>query len=731
MNKSILNIIIFLIFFTKNIYSQNFKGNQKAQVNALFSQIYQGHVYEGSQCIIGLIVCNGDTVTEINIFTGVQVTLTVDFSVFEDLNYFSSRSNINFLPNIFSRLPNFTSLAHMSLDDLTVPIPDNISLPENLQYVSFQRISVPLPSAFFSTGKIQNLNIYSTGPGFAFPSELPNNYYLRVLRATLDENGLFPYNAGSSLKNLSSLTLYINNKGTHNITFPKFQPFTKLENLEIFFQGLDPSSQLFGFEPSLNKITSLNTLEIRNYGFNYSMDAVDLSNLTNSLSLSFIYYVDNLKVFKFPVGCSLILNYINASIYEADFKNLSRLHIVNDKFLDNLPPASNFDTGSMSFLHLSGNKFIGSLPEEYCSFKKNVIFIGNNNLTGNVPDCFRCLGGDQFKDFFPNNFDNFDVSTPPDVCTAFSLSVPVNQFLKTNETTTLEFSGSNIGWDSEIQSSQNNVSLEITTPNKNIKITIPPGAGIQDATLKFGVNFSINVTLQYEFFGPSIDSYYVNGSNIFFKGSYFSYNPSYNNIFTINGNNTFIANIQTLEEDTLNHGLGFPSGQDENPVSILKNCEYFNVSIDVAGKQSSTVSLLYFGNITVSNVSSLILNTTGGEITINGEFGCKTTDFSETIFKINNVDVEIKQISESQVNITYPPIENAGTYPFYIIVGDFKYNSEIQYIITPTFPPTQTPNPTPTPTPTPTDGENPSTSSTLSISLVYLFSLFLSIYFIF
>ncbi|KAM9979284.1 hypothetical protein ACTFIY_008514 [Dictyostelium cf. discoideum] len=107
-NKNIL-IIIFLIFLIKNINSQSFKGNQKQQVNALFSQIYQGNIYEGYQCIIGMIGCSGDTVTSINIFTGVPVTLTVDFSVFEDLVSFTSRDVISFSPNLFSRLPNFTT----------------------------------------------------------------------------------------------------------------------------------------------------------------------------------------------------------------------------------------------------------------------------------------------------------------------------------------------------------------------------------------------------------------------------------------------------------------------------------------------------------------------------------------------------------------------------------------------------------------------------------------------
>ncbi|KAN0026610.1 hypothetical protein ACTFIV_007599 [Dictyostelium citrinum] len=730
-------IIIFLLFLINNINCQNFKGNQKQQVNALYSQLYQGNVYESYQCMIGIIECSGDTVIGINIFTMVPVTVTVDFSVFEDLTYIKSTSAISFSPNIFARLPNFTLPSFIKLGKMDTPIPEDIVLPKNLNTVIFDFIKVPVPSAFFSTGSIEIFITSSAGQGFVLPEQFPQNNYLKELIVILLENCTFPSNAGSSLNNLTSLTLNINNQETTNITFPTFEPFNQLDSLYINFQESQPTSQIFKFEPSINNIKTLKKLSIENLGFNYST-SIDITNLTNRLELTLSKYIDQLNNFKFPLYCEVYLTAYPVSINGVDFRNVSALSLSNVNYEENLPPASSFDFEMMKYLYLSGNYFYGDLPEEYCSFGKDVLMIGSNDISGIVPDCFRCLGGAEFPGLFPNDFTDFDINTPADVCTAFSLDVTVNQLLKTNETTVLEFIGSNIGWDSEIESTQVNVQLEITEPNKKIKITIPPGAGTQNATLKFGSSLSINLTLNYEFLNPSIDSYYLEGDGIFFRGSYFSYNENYQNLITINNNNTFSATVQTIEAQNLNKGIGFSN--DDTPLSVLKkNCEIFNVSIDVAGKQSSTETFIYFGNITMlTNISSIQLNTTGGDFSFDGEFGCITTDFSNPTFKINDIDVQILEITETRINITYPPIENAGTYSLYIEVGDFSYTTEIQFIVTPTFPPTPTPTPTPTsPTPKPTstpnddDDDSLSTSSKLSFSLIYLFSVILLINFVF
>ncbi|KAM9979283.1 hypothetical protein ACTFIY_008513 [Dictyostelium cf. discoideum] len=607
-------------------------------------------------------------------------------------------------------------------------IPQDIVLPENLNIVEFQSISVPLPNAFFSTGSIENLIINVANPGFALPNQFPQNNYLKQFTMNIIENGSFPSNAGSAFGNLTSLTLRLKNYYTTKINFPTFEPFNQLTSLSISFQGTDPLNQLFEFEPTINNINTLEELLVENLGFKISNN-VDLTNLTKNLKLSFSNYILPLNKFKYPLNCSLYLSNYPISIYDVDFRNLRSLSLSNVNYAENLPPASNFDFELLTNLLLSSNLFNGSLPEEYCSFVKGSLALGSNDLTGSVPDCFKCLGGEEFPGLFPNNFDDFFDDTPADVCTAFSLDVPVNQLLKTNETTVLEFTGSNIGWDSDIESTQANVKLEIIAPNKKIKITIPPGAGIQNATLKFGSNFSISVILDYEFYGPTIDSYYVQGSGIYFRGSYFSYNQDYENIFTINKDYKFTADIQTIEDQNLNNGIGFEN--DDTPISVLKNREAFNVSIDVAGKQSETVTFIYFGNITMlSDLSSIQLNTTGGDFSFDGEYGCNTTDFSNPIFKINDIDVQILEITETRINITYPPIENAGTYSLYIEVGDFSYTNEIEFIVTPTFPPSPTPTQTSTPTSTP-DDESLSTSSTLSISLIYLFSIILLINFVF
>ncbi|KAN0053141.1 hypothetical protein ACTA71_006971 [Dictyostelium dimigraforme] len=734
-----ISIIIFLIFFIKNINSQSFKPNQKQQVNALLSQLYQGNTYETMQCLVGPIICDGDTIVGININYGIPITLTVDFSVFEDLQFFISPATVSFSPNLFSRLPNLTHPATFTLGRFNTPIPEDIVLPNNLIGVTFQSIGVPIPNAFFTTGAINTLLITSI-PGFSLPQQFPENNNLKELMVYIRQNDTFPSNAGSALKNLTSLTLNIINQGANNITFPTFEPFTQLQTLNINFQSFDPSNQLFDFESSINNIKTLTNLNFKNYGFRFPMEFVDLTNLSNDLSLTFTNYAEQLNKFEFPLHCSLTLNDLQISIYDIDFRNLSSLILNNVNYHENLPPASNFNFKLMNNLQLFANSFNGTLPEEYCFFGKDVINIGGNNLNGPVPDCFRCYGGAQFPKLFPNNFDNFNDSSPAEDCTSFSLAVPVHQLLKTNETTVFEYTGSNIGWVCGIESTQSGVQLEITDPNKNIKITVPPGAGNQTAKLNFGFDLSNSVTFSYEFLGPTIDSYYVQGSDIYFRGSYFSYNEDFTNIIIINQNNTFIADTQTIEQQNLNQGIGF-SNSGESPISILENCQIFNVSIDVASKQSPNVSFIYFGNITMlSNISSIQLNTTGGDFSLIGEFGCEgLTDFSNPIFKINGIDVQILKITGNQINFTYPIIENAGTYELYLEVGGFSYTTEVQYIITPTFPPTPSPTPTqtsttptPTPTPTPTNnGDELSTSSTLSISLIYLFSILLSFIFVF
>ncbi|EAS66946.1 hypothetical protein DDB_G0267684 [Dictyostelium discoideum AX4] len=713
-NKHLNIFIILLIFFINGIKSQVFKGNQKESLNDLFTQLY-GNPMGNLQCFPNNIQvkCIWDdnglaSVSEINLSTlGGIPMLTVDFSVFEDLVDFKTTDHFSFSPNIFTRLPNFKSPATMKFQNFKDVIPENIILPLNLKNVVFENINVSLPNAFLTTGSIENLIISSTGKGFTFPKPFPINYYLRNLTVVINEIGnTFPSDMGFALKNLNDLTLSFQNTGTTNIKFPKIVNFTQLSSLIINFQYENETNQLFDFDPSINNIDTLTFLEISGYGIK-SDKIIDISNLKEGITLKFSDIIEYLKNLKFPQGCSIFLNSFYMSIGDIDFTNATSLTVTLSRFNQSLPPFSNFNSKKLITLNLNGNTFNGSIPNEYCYFGKYVLNLGNNVLSGNVPDCFLCYGGADFPNLFPNSdFLNFYPSKPAIRCEDYLMDLsPLSTPFSTNQTTVLTIPSEKIGWDIILSATIPDVIAEIVVPNKEFTISIPPAAGRVSGLLFYGYQAQMVRSFTFSYVSPIIDSYYINGPNIYFKGSNFSFNPNFINKFTINGN-PYTANTQTLEDV---HGITFPS--ENNPVSVLKNREPFNVSITIHINKSPIVTFIYFGNITLTNSSQFIFNTTGGDITLDGEFGIETTDFSKAIIEINNIQVTINQISETQINFTYPSIANVdGTYPVFIEIDGFKYTTEFEFIGAPTLPPTQTPSKTPTETPS----ETPTETQTLS-----------------
>ncbi|KAM9984474.1 hypothetical protein ACTFIZ_004173 [Dictyostelium cf. discoideum] len=708
---------ILLIVFINGINSQIFKGNQKESVSVLFTEMY-GSPFENNQCypFNDVVECFLDdngiaTVIGINLhsnFGGAPV-LTVDFSVFEDLVNFKTGYPVTFSPNIFTRLPNFTNPATMKFQNFKDVIPENINLPLNLKTVAFDKIGVSLPNAFFTTGSIENLIISSTGQGFSFPQPFPINNNIRNLIVAINEFGnTFPSDMGSALNNLHNLTLSFQNNGTSNIKFPKIENFTQLLNLIINFQNENETNQLFYLDPSINNIDTLTYLEISGYGL-YSDKIIDISNLKEGITLKFSDKIEYVKKLKFPLGCSIILNSFYCSISDIDFTNATSLTVTLSSYSEELPPFSNFNSKILTTLNLNGNAFSGKIPNEYCYFGKTVLNLGNNILDGIVPDCFLCYGGYEFQNLFPNpGFLNFYPTKNAIDCNSYQMDrTPLNSLFYTNKTTVVTIKCENFGWNVIISSPLQDLIAEVVVPNKEFTISIPPAAGMQNGAIIYGYQNLLFKTFTFFYASPTINSYYINGSNIYFKGSFFSFNPNFKNKFNINGI-IYTANTQTLEDV---HGITFPS--ENNPVSILKNREQFNISISIQLNKSPNVTFIYFGNITLTNSSQLIFNTTGGDITLDGEFGIETTDFSSAIIEINNIQVTINQISETQINFTYPSIANVdGTYPVYIEIDGFKYTTEFEFIGAPTLPPTQTPSETPTETPTETQTQTLSPTPT-------------------
>ncbi|KAM9956503.1 hypothetical protein ACTFIR_003221 [Dictyostelium discoideum] len=658
-----------------------------------------------------------------------SIITNANFSVFKNATYILIGDGIILDSSLFNTLPNFYNKASIYIYNESIPIPNDIILPINLNQVTFTFINVPIPSNIFS-GSIEVFNILGVGYGFSLPSLLPENVALKRFSTFLGYYSPFPSNAGSALKSLTSLRLSFNNDiteiGYKNYSFPTFQPFSKLQTLYISFInfGNDSNSQLWNFEQSITNLTTLNDFHITGKGFilNSSFKYTDFSNLPETF---FIYFSN---------GCDLISNCISKpclklpkksgisvigcdfNIKNIDFTNITYMKMQNNDFEQELPTNEGSGDSSSSNINYSttrldfqDNVLVGSIPEEYCQFYKSKYpTLSYNELTGEIPTCFSCMGSNYTitKNLLPNQFTDFNEKSLPTNCETFNFSLDYNKIVKTDGSTIITINGKDFGWDFSLpsgNSNNDNVTLLITIPNNEITLSIPKGEGSNKTFIaNFGYQFKFSQTFTYSYELPVITSYsFGNDSKFYLNGNGFSFIN--NNSITLNGV-SYKLTIATTADDQQASGNGYSSsisfiddgggGEINNPIDSMLIGDEFNVSITVGNQVSNIVTFYLYKSISISisSLSNTKLNISGSSggsgsslvtVTFDGEFG--TTNSKIVFVNINGIQCSVKSVTPQSLTISsYPSVPSVGKYQISINVGGLIFNDQIEYIKTPT-----------------------------------------------
>ncbi|KAN0016201.1 hypothetical protein ACTFIU_006163 [Dictyostelium citrinum] len=671
-----------------------------------------------------------------------------NFSVFKNATYIMIGDGILLDSSLFNTLPNFYNKASIYIYNESIQIPNNIILPNNLNQITFTFISVPIPSNLFS-GSIEVFNILGVGNGFSLPSLLPQNTALKRFSTFLGYYSPFPSNAGSALKNLTSLRLSFNNDITEisyrNYSFPTFEPFNKLQTLYITFVnfGNDSNSQLWNFEQSITTLSTLNDLHITGKGFilDSSFKFTDFSNLPETF---FIYFSNGCDLIsncnskpclKLPQKSGISVIDCNFNITNIDFTNVTYMKMQNNYFEQELPnnnrTNSNIDY-SLTRFDFQDNLLIGSIPEEYCQFYKSKYpTLSYNELTGDVPTCFSCMGANYTitKNLLPNQFTDFNEKSLPTNCETFNFSTDYNKIVKTDGSTIITIKGKDFGWDFSLPStSTNNATLLITIPNNEITLSIPKGEGSNKTFVaNFGYQFKFSQTFTYSYEFPVIYSYSFRNNNnnnnsttFYLNGNGFSFIN--NNTITLNGVPYQLSIADTNNNDSNGDtSISFIDGEI-NPIDSMQIGQEFNVSINVGNQVSNTVTFYLYKSISisVSSLSDIKLNISGssnsnGDVTFDGEFG--TTNSKIVFVKINGIQCIVKSVTPQSLTISsYPPVPSVGKYQISINVGGLIFTDQIEYIENPTTPSSENSD----------DGDDGSSAPLLSQPISLLSSIILS-----
>ncbi|KAN0003835.1 hypothetical protein ACTFIZ_009994 [Dictyostelium cf. discoideum] len=97
----------------------------------------------------------------------------------------------------------------------------------------------------------------------------------------------------------------------------------------------------------------------------------------------------------------------------------------------------------------------------------------------------------------------------------------------------------------------------------------------------------------------------------------------------------------------------------------------------IGGPISNTQNWKLFKKITVTLKD---INTSGGPVTLSGQF--LNVDLSNTLVrvKIQGVECQVLSVTSSQIQFISPQKPSSGSYPFSLVVGGFEYTSNINYV---------------------------------------------------
>ncbi|KAN0041178.1 hypothetical protein ACTFIV_003714 [Dictyostelium citrinum] len=620
-----------------------------------------------------------------------------DLTVFTYLSFLKLSGGIQLPTSFFDNIYKFNFLTDININNQSQPISNDTKLPESLNKVFFNYISVKLGSGWFESN-IADFTIARPQLGYGLPNRLINNND-RLLKLNLAITHYYPnlpMGIGQYLLNLTYLEFGVfndisSNQGYRNFNIPTFRrPFKKLDQFVVIFYNSRVDYQIFYLTSSfLNLSSSLTTFQTVGLGFEISpnINLLDFSYLNpgfyfNIETCSLIEKCRN-NCFILPENSSLRTFGCLFNISLVDFKNISSIEVQYNNFPQQLP--TNFNQSKLKNLIIQDSTIFGSIPKSYCLI--NTFKINYLKIDGEVPSCIQCLGGAKGGEMvLPNQYLEFGYYVEP-TCNNFKLDETYfNKILMvdTNGTNIL-INGFDLGW--QINSSKNNVYFVI--PNSKFVIEIPIGVGINHSTNITFENTKITKTLYYNYIPPMISHYSCFTDDYGFDklilyGSGFDY-TGIGNILSIN--NLSFTCLTDVESGTIS--LPFFDFFHQQ----LVEGQGYNITITVGDQKSNITHLYYFRSIGIDNPgkSTIKLNNSGGFIQLNGTFS--TYDRNLVTVKINDIPLKVINVTYTTLAIIYPSITqidiiynktvNYSDFNLIINVGGHQFKTNIDYVYNP------------------------------------------------
>ncbi|EAL70157.1 hypothetical protein DDB_G0274529 [Dictyostelium discoideum AX4] len=257
----------------------------------------------------------------------------------------------------------------------------------------------------------------------------------------------------------------------------------------------------------------------------------------------------------------------------------------------------------------------------------------------------------------------------------------------------------NLGWSVD--------GLDMSIPNSEFSFYIPQGVG-KNAQITKSFQNGKTYQFQYGYLPPTIKSYsFLNDKgNSFFSliGSNFDFDVNSNNTVIINGSPYKFGKAEISGDN--NHIIKYP--MIDFP-TIATNGE-FTVSVIVGNQNSNEMKFYYFSYIKI-NQKTLILNSIGGSIDIEGSFITNNFSFISVNYILTlNIGGSTTTTQVSYIQYVTPsPSSSSSSSP--------SSSPSASPSASPSEPPSESPSSSPTESATESPNNHLSISSTLSVPL--------------
>ncbi|KAN0014898.1 hypothetical protein ACTFIU_001218 [Dictyostelium citrinum] len=337
--------------------------------------------------------------------------------------------------------------------------------------------------------------------------------------------------------------------------------------------------------------------------FQKPIQYIDLSNLVSVSTFTFVSVGDQFNIngdipiifypnLRFLIVSGGLFNNFNISLFLSKYLYLETFFVENNFLKGPLGILEPRLSPSIPVIYVSQNNITGSFDESYCNVNTKVL---NNNMSGDLPSCITCfLDNDNQavnKLFLGNNFSNFDNPPPCTTIVPNLVKLPSDQYYQN-----FLIFGKDLGiFDTQVLFyKDSNSSFYPPTPkkkysNNQIYFQVPISLLVPDLLVMYFQNYNKlgNFTLAVNPSNPIINTVGWNSNDeLFFEGSYFSYNISIIDI-TVDGFKCLIDRVSFYQ---INCTLESTSMSDQDQLTIVRVGD-LSTQISLLRNKLNTISM--------------------------------------------------------------------------------------------------------------------------------------------